>query len=215
MYKLEKKRNSFLAIGFMFSLFMVLTAMEWKTEVETSPNYQIIKCWDIYCPPPPPPPVVPPAPRPPDIIICQGPAEIDGIELFKKGTFKVERVDTLVWEEEEEDFDYEDIPEPPLLWANVMPQFRNGEQDRIDYLMKRIKYPRSALEDGVSGKVWVKFIVSPKGELQQIEIERGIGGGCDEEVLRVVSKMPKWKPAQMMGRDVAVRMAMHVEFRIY
>jgi protein TonB len=67
---------------------------------------------------------------------------------------------------------------------------------------------------GVEGTVYVVFVVNTVGSIQDVEILRGIGGGCDEEALRVVSGAPKWTPGKQRGRPVRVRMRLPIRFKL-
>ncbi|MBL4735852.1 MAG: energy transducer TonB [Flavobacteriales bacterium] len=214
LYRLEKKRSSFLAIGFMLSLFIVLTAMEWRTVITEEDNLVV---YDFPDDTDPETPYVPPVdkPKPPDNTIDEGaPPRIDGEGEVKKGTFTALSRDTIEWDEEEEDWGYRYIPKPPVFWAPEMPKFRSGEKDRKAYLDKHIKYPQRAIDGQISGTVYVSFIVNTKGQVQQVKIKRGIGGGCDEEVIRVVKGMKGWKPGRQGDTKVAVIQTMPILFEL-
>ena len=86
--------------------------------------------------------------------------------------------------------------------VEIMPQFTGGEKARIKYLIENINYPIYARRTGIQGKVYVTFIVEKDGSITNINILRGIGGGCDEEVIRIVENMPKWSPGIMDGKPV-------------
>ena len=74
-----------------------------------------------------------------------------------------------------------------------------------DYIAKSIVYPEQARTDEVEGKVFVQFIVEPDGSIGDVTLLRGIGGGCDEEALRVIKAMPQWKPARFKGKPARSR----------
>lgn len=63
-----------------------------------------------------------------------------------------------------------------------------------------INYPRSATNAGVSGRVFVSFVVNTDGSLTDVRVLKGIGFGCDEEAVRVIGKMPHWRPGKQSGR---------------
>ena len=94
------------------------------------------------------------------------------------------------------------------------PQFPGGETERIKFLVENIKYPPKALRKGIHGTVIVKFIVEKSGKITDISIVKGIGGGCDEEVIRVVELMPNWKPGKQRGKAVRAQFTMPVKFSI-
>ena len=95
-----------------------------------------------------------------------------------------------------------------------MPSFPGGDAARKKYLAKNLKYPAQAVEDGIEGTVYVNFVVKMNGSLADIKILHGIGGGCNEEALRVVKKMPAWNPGYQNGRNVPVRYTLKVDFKI-
>ncbi|NCA80999.1 MAG: energy transducer TonB, partial [Sphingobacteriia bacterium] len=92
------------------------------------------------------------------------------------------------------------------------PMFPGGDEARMNFLRENIKYPQMARESGIQGTVYVTFVVEPSGNITNIKILRGIGGGCDEEALRVVRQMPKWKPGKQRGKSVRVQFNMPIRF---
>ena len=106
--------------------------------------------------------------------------------------------------------------EANAVFMNVqeMPSFPGGDAARKKYLARNMRYPSQAAEEGIQGTVYVSFVVKTNGSLSDIKIIKGIGGGCDQEALRVVKKMPSWNPGYQNGRKVAVRFNMPVYFRL-
>ncbi len=102
--------------------------------------------------------------------------------------------------------------EPVFNVVDEMPSFEGGEAALFKYLSNRIKYPRLALENGIKGKVILQFVVNTDGSIQDVKVLRGIGGGCDEEALNAVKKMPTWKPGSMNGKNVRVKYTLPVSF---
>jgi protein TonB len=72
------------------------------------------------------------------------------------------------------------------------------------FLQSNLIYPYDARENRISGKVWVNFIVDEQGKIIDAKILKGVGFGCDEEALRVIKLMPRWKPGSLKGRPVKV-----------
>ncbi len=81
------------------------------------------------------------------------------------------------------------------------------------FLMDHIKYPRRALEDGIMGKVYVHFVVSKTGELEDVAIRKSASPLLDQEALRVVKAMPKWKPATIDGEAVDSFFSLPISFK--
>jgi TonB family protein len=82
------------------------------------------------------------------------------------------------------------------------PEYKGGYEAMLLFLKKNVIYPDSAIKKKIEGTVFVQFVVSKTGKLSHIKILRGIGGGCDEEAIRVVKLMPNWIPAR--GEDEAI-----------
>ncbi len=95
-----------------------------------------------------------------------------------------------------------------------MPEFQNGASALLRYLSENIKYPAMAKETNIQGKVVLQFVVNEDGSISNIQSLKKIGGGCDEEAIRVVSNMPKWKPGKQGGRAVKVRFTLPIFFRL-
>ena len=95
-----------------------------------------------------------------------------------------------------------------------MPVFRGGMQELYVYLGNNIKYPVMAKESGIQGKVYVTFVVERDGSITSVKVLRGIGGGCDEEAIRVVKAMPRWTPGKQRGKPVRVQYNLPVRFTL-
>ena len=95
-----------------------------------------------------------------------------------------------------------------------MPQYSGGEDALMDYVSKNVVYPSEAQEKGISGRVFVGFIVEKDGSVSNVKVLRGIGGGCDEEAVRVISGLPKWKPGKQDGKPVRVSYQMPINFKL-
>ena len=95
-----------------------------------------------------------------------------------------------------------------------MPDFPGGVAKLSEYLQKNIKYPQMARESGIQGRVFVNFVVEPDGSVSNVKVLRSLGGGCDEEAMRVVKAMPKWKPGKQRGKAVRVSYILPVNFKL-
>lgn len=98
--------------------------------------------------------------------------------------------------------------------VEIYPSFPGGELARIKFLQKNIRYPADALKNKIEGQVIVNFIIEKDGSMSNIKVLKGIGGGCDEEALRVTYLMPKWKPGFQSALPVRVNFNMPVTFRL-
>lgn len=94
------------------------------------------------------------------------------------------------------------------------PEFPGGMEAMYKYLAENIKYPEQAKADGVQGRVFVRFVIEADGSVNNAQVLRGIGGGCDEEALRVVEAMPMWKPGTQDGKPVRVQYNLPITFKL-
>ena len=95
-----------------------------------------------------------------------------------------------------------------------MPEFPGGDRALMDFVKDNIQYPAEAKEKGIKGLLYVNFIVEPDGSLSNIKVLKGVGGGCDEEAIRLVESMPKFKPGMQNGEAVRVSYTIPVIFRL-
>ena len=110
----------------------------------------------------------------------------------------------------------EDAPSNDSIYQIVdeMPQYPGGEKAMMEYVAKNVKYPQEAKDKEIQGRVFVSFVVEKDGSVSTVKVLRGIGGGCDEEAVRVVSSMPKWKPGIKDGKPVRVSYMMPLNFKL-
>ena len=97
---------------------------------------------------------------------------------------------------------------------DVYPRYPGGVEARLYYLRRNVVYPKEAVEEGIQGVVMVLFVVEPDGSITNISISKGIGGGCDEEAMRVTRNMPKWFPGKRGGHPVRVMIRMPIVFKL-
>ncbi|WP_128548458.1 energy transducer TonB [Larkinella soli] len=94
------------------------------------------------------------------------------------------------------------------------PEFPGGMSALGQYLSKNIRYPAAASRANVSGRVFVSFVVNTDGSIQDVQVLKGLGFGTDEEAIRVVRSMPKWKPGKQSGRPVRVKYNLPINFQL-
>lgn len=95
-----------------------------------------------------------------------------------------------------------------------MANFRTLASGFGDFLFKNIQYPAEAREKYVQGRVFISFIVSEKGVLQNFKILKGIGAGCDEEVIRLMKLSPDWIPSYINGKAVKELYTIPISFNL-
>jgi len=213
---LESKKTLFIEIGLIVTLAAVLFAFEWKSYEKTELSLAIRVADDIQeemieitqheKPPPPPAP-----PQQTTIIeIVEDDMEIDDeIEIDVEADDDTEMEEYIPVEEDEEE-------DEATIFTVVesMPDFPGGDMARIKYLNENIKYPQMARESGIQGRVFVTFVVEKDGAVTDVKVMRGIGGGCDEEAIRVIKNMPKWKSGKQRGKPVRVQFNMPILFKL-
>lgn len=101
-----------------------------------------------------------------------------------------------------------------MIFPEQMPEFPEGTDKMIQYISDNIHYPKEALENEISGRVYINFTVKKDGTLDNIKVVRGIGFGCDEEAIRVVKNMPKWKPGIDHGKPVDTKFNLPIKFKL-
>ena len=111
---------------------------------------------------------------------------------------------------EVEDSDMVDV----YMFVEQMPAFPGGEEKLIEFVSKNVEYPQEAKEEGVQGRVFVGFVVEKDGSVGDVKLLRGIGHGCDEEAVRVVKMLPKWKPGMHNGEIVRVSYQIPIYFKL-
>lgn len=179
-------------------------------------------------PPPPPLPATPPPPQvstikfpPPEIVEEEVPDEPPKQEDLKTAAIGQE---TVKGDENAPVFENIEVQGTPggtgAVVEEAPKEFLTVEQmpepayNYLKFLADNIKYPSEASRNEISGVVYINFQVGPDGNIRDVKVTKGIGYGCDEEAVRVVSKMPAWTPGKQGGRAVPVRCQIPVRFRL-
>ena len=139
--------------------------------------------------------------------------QMDEIELMASKTLQAEQIETSMTAKPSKN----EILSPNDSVYNqpeVMPEFPGGMEAMMKYLSENIKYPELAKEKNTQGRVLVTFIVEKNGSISNVKVVKGIGNGCDEEAVRVISAMPKWKPGKQNGKTVRVSFAIPISFKL-
>jgi TonB family protein len=96
----------------------------------------------------------------------------------------------------------------------IMPEYPGGDDALMTYLQKKIKYPKTALKKEIEGIVMVRFVITPNGEVKDVKITKTVSPEIDEEALRVVRAMPKWKPGLQDNIPVPVFFDVPINFSL-
>lgn len=214
--RIESNRFTFTQIGLVVSLSLIFFAFEWRTTLLavgelTTDNITIPDDQDIVIitgvkPPPPPPPTPVSLINP--IIDTQEPGSDVVIDVGIDAGASIPVYDPP------KPPDPDPIPEPDVPFTIVQkePRFPGGDLARLQFLRDNIRYPSAAREVNIQGTVFISFVVEKDGSITNISLYRGIGGGCDEEAMRVVGLMPKWEPGCQLNKPVRVQLTLPVKF---
>jgi len=213
---LFKKSGFYMSIGLMVSLLLTVMAFEWKSYDDNDlvnlgtldADFEELQDIPITEQPPPPPPQV----TPPEIIEVPDEEEIEEeIEVNLDVEVTEETViEDVVFEEAPE----EEAADEIFQFVEDQPAPVGGMKAFYEYVGKNMKYPAQARRMGIEGKVYVTFVVDKDGTLSDVKVLKGIGAGCDEEAVRVLSGAPKWTPGKQRGRPVRVRMQLPIIFKL-
>ncbi len=233
-YQLRRQYRRTIIVALIITFFVtsaiitypLVTAMYFKPKVEIDDERIITIKMDK--PPEEKPDPTPPPPPDPEKLIKQvkfvAPVIVDsaGDDSFGKQDLLAETSNTdppdddpgIVIEEDKPQVIEQ--PEEKRIHTNVqeMPEFPGGEMIMYKYFSEAINYPDEAKEIGVQGRVFINFVVEPDGAVTNGKLLRGIGGGCDEEAIRVVKSMPKWTPGKQNGIPVRVSFNLPIKFTL-
>ncbi|MBU0489010.1 MAG: energy transducer TonB [Bacteroidetes bacterium] len=213
---LEPKKKVFALIGLVVALAIVLSAFEWgvtdKREIISGNNGVSVEDTEIA-------PITITPPDPPKKIIAPTTFEIAPDDTKSNDEFKANT-----------EIDVNDVVAPPTLiivetppeivneveivydFPSIYPEYMGGTPEMYKFLKKNTVYPGIAKDANISGTVYVQFVVGKDGKISGVAAMNRLGGGCEEEAVRVVSIMPAWKPGEQMGKKVAVRYKIPVKF---
>ena len=94
------------------------------------------------------------------------------------------------------------------------PEFPGGETALMNFIVSNLKYPQSAAQKGIQGRVVLSFIVEKDGSISTIKVMRSPDERLSLEAIRVVRKMPKWKPERRLGKPVRTKYVLPITFRL-
>ncbi len=104
--------------------------------------------------------------------------------------------------------------EEPIFIPSKMPVFPGGEKGLMKYIFDKVVYPPAAQDQGIEGKVYVRFCVTKFGTVDRVSIARGADPLLDKEALRVVKLLPQWQPGENGGRKVSVWYTVPINFKL-
>jgi protein TonB len=234
-YVLRKKYRRYLTISLVVGILILLSAAAYPLinaylnkekllrEKEKSVTAEMLNMPKEEAPPPPPPP------PPPEALVEKvkftAPKVVEDTnvesdfgkqdQLSQNKNTEVPTEEVQVEEKEVKTQVIEQKVEAEVfLIVEEPPTFPGGDQALYKWLGENLKYPEEAKELGIQGRVFVSFVVEPDGSTSNVVVKRGIGGGCDEEAVRIVKAMPKWAPGKQRGQPVRVQFNLPIKFTL-
>ncbi|NOY36140.1 MAG: energy transducer TonB [Chlorobi bacterium] len=214
---LEKRTSIFLEIGLVVSISLVLIAFEWTSsgyktnEYDTGGSEQaeeeIVPITRQEKPKPKPP-------EPPKVTeilnIVQNDVTLD--DELQLSDLEAD-INTEVQEINYDVQDEEDTGGEIFFIVEDMPTFQGGDVNKFRaWVANHLQYPEIAAENGISGRVFVRFVVEPDGRVDKVEVIRGVDPALDAEAVRVVKSSPKWSPGKQRGKPVRVAYTFPIVF---
>lgn len=233
-YYLRKRYKRYLTISLIIGLLLLggavgyplinayLNKSKLVREKEKTVSADLMDIPKEELPPPPPPP------PPPEALVEKvkftAPVVVEDTNI-ETGLMTQDDLSAKPQEAPSEEVEIEMVEEKPQVIEQKVeaeiftvveeqPAYPGGEEARMRYLQESIKYPEEAKELGIQGRVFVTFVVEVDGSITDVRVLRGIGGGCDEEAVRVVKNMPKWVPGKQRGVPVRVQFNLPIKFTL-
>lgn len=221
---LQNKKTIFMLIGFVLALSVCLFAFEWSTAevVESSlanagTNQAVeeeILNTEEEIPEQKEEPVV----EEPEVVIEEIEIVEDNVKVEKfdidtedKGEgskINIVQVGNVVEEEEV-------VEVIDFAVVETKPQYPGGDAALLAYIAENTKYPEIAKENGIQGKVFVKFVIDKTGRVTSVTVMKGVDSYLDDEAVRVVKTIPNWTPGKQRGKPVPVNYIVPINFKLY
>ena len=217
---LENKKMMAVLIGLVMALGIMYIAFEWSQneitvyeEALQGPveiDEEMVEVTFREETPPPPPPPQPETVLSDIIDIQDNEAEVETTDFNSEDDedARVEIQAPIAPPEEEE--------EEQVIHIRVekMPEFPGGQDALNRFLVRNIKYPLLAQENGIQGRVVCQFVVNSDGSIVDISVVRGVEESLDKEAIRVIKSMPKWTPGRQGGKSVRVKYTLPIRFKL-
>ncbi|MCX6229939.1 MAG: TonB family protein [Bacteroidetes bacterium] len=215
---LENKKTIFFQLGLIFSLGICLFAFEWKSynmpDNETfSVNAAEVFAEEVSQSQAEIPVAIPlpPQQQSSDLQIVEN-DEIIGteIKIDQESMHTNSGNNNGLSENGESEVEEGEI----LMVVEENPSFPGGDGARIKFLQNYTLYPKIARERNIQGTVYIEFVIEKDGSVNKVKLLNSIGGGCDEEAIRIVKAMPHWIPGRQKGKAVRVLFHMPIIFSL-
>lgn len=221
---LENGKGLFFLMGLVVALATVFVAFEWgnkdiKVE-ELTRDFVLEEIEDIQITPPeeqtpPPEPEIETPIAPDNLTIVENDVKVADVEFVAVDDDLNKLQKTFTPPAPMQQSRREEVADDHIFeYLEEMPEFPGGAGEMMKWLNKNMVYPPIAAENNIQGRVMVSFVVEPDGSISNVNIARGVDPNLDKEAMRVVSKMPKWKPGMQTGKPVRARFTLPVQFRL-
>ena len=202
---LEKYRAVFFQAGLLITLSIVFIAFNWPSKRKTL-TFELpaseTKFEEEYIPPP----TKEPDKKEPELRVTS-PRLLSMVSDDYTGDeeYMVEEIeDYTQYFKEDVILPEEDFSDSTFIRAEEMPEFPGGERGLISYISGNFRYPSDAREVGITGKIFLRFVVMEDGSVDRISVIRSVHPSIDKEAVRVIKSLPKWKPGYQRGIPVKV-----------
>ena len=222
-YDLEKKRGLFLQIGFLLSFLIVLAAFEYKVPTEEAeeltfdPVEEVDEIVQVTVQDREKPKELPKV-KPieiTDLQLIDDDEEAPDLEIIdsdatEEDSYEIAEVTEA--EEEVEDIPFVRVEHMPIFNPRKNKTYEEGIKDLFITMQRMAKYPIIAQENGIEGKVFVKFVVTKTGTVSNIQVVRPVDPALDKEAIRVVQNLAKFKPGMQRNKPVDVWFSGYISF---
>jgi periplasmic protein TonB len=211
---LTKKSGLFFSIGLLITMALVLWAFE-STQTDDNKIDELARSTNTFeevveVPPTDIPPPAAPIIQQPQIIEVPDEEEIKEDLKINVEVNEETRPETVIVEAKVEEEETDQIF--TVVEESAAP--KGGMAAFYKYVSEKMKYPAQARRMGTEGRVFVEFIVGKDGSISDVRAVRGIGGGCDEEAVRVLQSAPSWTPGKQRGKPVKQKMVIPIIFKL-
>jgi protein TonB len=216
---LDNKKVLFFEIGLVVALCAAIFAFEYRS-FDKDDTQQFVRPSNVFTltddvpltdNAPPPPSILPEMPASTEFVIVDPEIAIKGFDINDIFNPDLGNINPIIPKNVIPDERLKPEDDDPFIPVEHQAEFPS-EEGYMGYILKHIVYPDEARRALIEGLVSVEFIVEKDGSLSNIKILRDIGGGCGEELIRVLKGMPKWKPAMQRGKAVRNQFGKNVRF---
>ena len=234
---LENERTTFFLLGFVVALSTLFVALEWRSEESLSSNWEgfstlfieeeLLNSQDVISIEPENTEINQVEPEivaeideksivNDDFNVVDELIEIEKIEIDESEKEALQNPQSIKVEVPLVHPLQDEIPEKNIIHtqADVMPQFKGGYTELVRFIYNQLKYPYTAMNQRIQGRVWSSFTINIDGSVADIRIEQGVHFSLDEEALRVLSTMPDWEPGKINGESVRVKIYLPIVFKL-